>query len=123
MISKAQLPVFIVTGNKPCLLGRNWLQTIHLNWSAILKLTPSQIPKQSESQSQLLEQYSEVSDNSLSTIKDAMAKIHLNQDVKPKFCQPRPVPYALKDRIERGLDRLVQEGILEPVECQNGLHQ
>ena len=33
---KTQLPLFVVTGNKPCLLGRNWLQTIRRNWSAVL---------------------------------------------------------------------------------------
>ena len=77
-----------------------------------MKQTQSQLPKQSELQSQLLEQYSEVSDNSLGTMKDARDKIHLK---KLKFCEPHPVLYALKDRTERELDRLVQEGILEPV--------
>ena len=49
-------------------------------------------------------------------MKGAKAHIYLKDDVESKFCKPRPVPYALKDRIEQELDRLVQEGILEPVE-------
>ena len=112
----AELPLFVVAGNKPCLLGRNWLQTIRLNWPAILKLTPSPMSKPNEGLGQLLDQYSEVFDNSLGTMKGAKAHIYLKDDVEPKFCKPRPVPYALKDRIEQELDRLVQEGILEPVE-------
>ena len=58
----------------------------------------------------------QVFDNSLGTMKGAKAHIYLKDDVEPKFCKPRPVPYALKDRTEQELDRLVQEGILEPVE-------
>ena len=112
----AELPLFVVAGNKPCLLGRNWLQTIHLNWPTILKLTPSPMSKPNEGLGQVLDQYSEVFDNSLGTMKGAKAHIYLKDDVEPKFCKPRPVPYALKDRIEQELDRLVQEGILEPVE-------
>ena len=112
----AELPLFVLAGNNPCLLGRNWLQTIRLNWPAILKLTASPMSKPNEGLGQLLDQYSEVFDNSLGTMKGAKAHIYLKDDVEPKFCKPLPVPYALKDRIEQELDRLVQEGILEPVE-------
>jgi hypothetical protein len=32
---KRKLPLVIVTGNRPALLGRNWLKEIQLNWPKI----------------------------------------------------------------------------------------
>ena len=32
---KGKLPAVVISGGGPCLLGRNWLQHISLDWSAI----------------------------------------------------------------------------------------
>lgn len=34
----------------------------------------------------------------------------------PKFCKARPVPYAMKGKIEEELKKLKEEGIIEPVQ-------
>ena len=38
----------------------------------------------------------------------------------PKFCKARPVLYAMHGKVEEELHRLVQEGILEPIQCRLG---
>ena len=43
------------------------------------------------------------------------ATLQLKTGAKPKFCKARPVPFALKATIDRELDRLESEGILEKV--------
>lgn len=37
--SKSVLPAVITRGEGPCLMGRNWLSHMSLNWSEILNLT------------------------------------------------------------------------------------
>ena len=43
-------------------------------------------------------------------------KFHINKDATPKFCEARPVPYALKSKIEDELTRLEKEKVIIPLE-------
>ena len=51
-------------------------------------------------------------------MKDVKAKLHLKKGSIPKFCKPRSVPFALRETIERDLDRLDGMGILEKINHQ-----
>ncbi|GFT40738.1 uncharacterized protein K02A2.6 [Trichonephila clavipes] len=42
-------------------------------------------------------------------------RLQMKPNYKPVFFKPRPVPFALKERIETELNRLVAEDIIEPV--------
>ncbi|CAF1629765.1 unnamed protein product, partial [Rotaria magnacalcarata] len=33
----------------------------------------------------------------------------------PKFCNPRSLPFAYREAVENDLNRLVTEGVLEPI--------
>ena len=43
-------------------------------------------------------------------------KLHVNPDAQPTFCKARPLPYALRSRVEKELECLEQQGIVEPVD-------
>jgi hypothetical protein len=47
---------------------------------------------------------------------DFNAKIHVDPEAKPKFCKARSVPYSMREMVDAELQRLVDEGTLEPVE-------
>ena len=54
--------------------------------------------------------------NKLGTVKGTSAKLHVDPQTRPRFYKPHPVPYAMRERVEQEIDRLKQEGILQPVE-------
>lgn len=59
----------------------------------------------------MLKLYNEVFKDELGTLKGTKAKIYVDANAKPKFCKARSVTYALRDKIEHELDRLINEGI------------
>ena len=104
--------LYVVPGNGPTLLGRDWLQSIRLNWSSLGIGSVSSSPRSLES---LLQKYEEVFRKEVGTMQRFKAKLVVNPGAKPRFCRPRSVPYALREAIERELDRLESEGVVERV--------
>ena len=47
---------------------------------------------------------------------DIEAKIVLEDDCTPKFYRRRPVAYALREKVEQELDRLLRAGVISPVD-------
>ena len=44
------------------------------------------------------------------------ARIDVNPQAQPRFSKARPVPFALKHKVEAELDRLQKEGIVEAMQ-------
>ena len=61
----------------------------------------------------VLDQFAEVF---LGTITPMQAHLTLTQGATPKFKPPRTVPFAIREAVERELDRLEAEGILQKVD-------
>ena len=109
--------IIVVRGGKHALLGRNWLQQITLDWPSLLGQTNAvsqDVPV--VSLEKLAEEYPSVFAEGLGTVKGHEAKIRLKNDATPKCCRARPMPYALREAVDKELDRLEQEGIIKPVD-------
>ncbi len=52
----------------------------------------------------------------LGTLLGHSAKIVMDPKASPRFCKVRPVPYAMRSKVEADLDHRVAEGMLEPVQ-------
>ena len=65
---------------------------------------------------EVLGKYSAVFKQGLGTFTGPAAMIELDPEATPRFCKARPLPYAMWEKVEAELDRLVKEGILEPVD-------
>lgn len=97
------------------LCGRDWLKQFSLNWAEIKYLSEPQCSSLGE----MLRKYSEVFNDELGTLKDINASIIVKADVPPKFCRHRPLPFAMKDRVEKEFKLLEEANIISPVNCSN----
>ena len=61
----------------------------------------------------MLDCHAVVFQEELGKLKGYNAKITPDPQAIPHFCKARPVPYAIKAKVEEELDRLTAEGIIE----------
>ena len=117
-----QLPLYVVKGDGPSLLGRNWLTEINLNWKSLklmsitgTQATPEPQMSYEKQMEALLQTHKAVFQEELGEINTFEATLQLKPTATPKFCKARQVPFALQTAVERELDRLEDEGILQRV--------
>ena len=107
------LTLYVVEIQGPALFGRDWLHQIQLDWKSICFISKEQPTQDTQKKlERLIDNYSEVFKGEISTFKSAKAKLALKEGSQPKFCKARPVPYAMKPKVEVELKRLEKEGIL-----------
>ena len=108
-LQKRVLPLIVVHGDGPPLLGRNWLKELQLNWHNIFPVSKT------ETLSNILKWHDTVFSKGLGTTKGFKADIKLQDDAKSVFCKARPVPYAVCQNDEE-LDCLENQGVVKKVE-------
>lgn len=98
---KYSLPLLVVKEEGPALLGRNWLEEIKINWPRIKQLTSHD--KRLE---EILQKHAPLFGEGLGALQGTKARIHVDPTATPMFHKARPVPYALREKIEQDLERL-----------------
>ncbi|XP_069105158.1 uncharacterized protein [Argopecten irradians] len=106
------LPLRVVCGDRPSLLGRNWLKHVKLDWPSIFAL--KRYPKSDGVKSEidkLLAKHHKLFEKGLGTITEFKAQVKVKDGApQPIFCK------SLKERVEKELERLQIEGALSRVE-------
>ena len=110
---KYELPLVIVKGDKPALFGRNWLEIIKLDWEKILSVSKDNPVDRLE------KEHPKLFDVGHGKINKSKATIALQPGAQPVYRKARPIPYALKQKVEAELDHLEQQGIIMKVERSN----
>ena len=106
---KHDLTVLVVKGNKPSLLGRDWLNVIRLNWVNVFQVS-------SQSLESMLKRYGNVFIPDNKGIVGLRAHVNLKPDASPVYQKPRPVPYSLGEKVDKEYERLIANNILYPVD-------
>ena len=112
-----KLPILVAPCKGPVLLDRDWISEINPNMYNLFPMeykTKSE-NKQSKLDSILLE-YTDVFEKHLGCVNNMKANIQIIDNAQPAFKQARPVPYAVSTNVEEELERLQENGVIEPVE-------
>ena len=108
--SNYQMVAQVVEGEGPDLLGRNWLRELKVTLEGIHSL------KDHNSITDVLQKHSLVFKDELGCLQGTKIKLQVNSEVPAKFYKARPVPLALKEKVEEELERLQNAGIVSPVQ-------
>ena len=103
----------VVDSDGPPLLGRNWLNKTRLNWHEIFAVSETESVS---GVSSVLNRHQAVFKPGLGTIKGHKADILVKDGVSPVFRKARPVPYAVKEKVDREIERLEHECVIKKVE-------
>ena len=104
------LPLLVVAGEGSSLLGRNWLTELQLDWHELHQMTHT------KDLQTILNNHSSIFNEELGKAVGITATLHVSDNAKPYFCRYRPIPHALKHKVETELQRLVEQRVIEPVE-------
>ena len=113
-----KLILLVVHDKGPSLLGRDWLQALGLvsfQDSAVQLSSVNKISLVQQQVNTLLSKFHEVFLPGLGTFNEEPVHIDIIPNANPSFYKARPVPYALLPKVTVEIDRLVSEGILQPV--------
>ena len=95
---RAKLPLVVVSGNRPSLIGHKWLSLFQLDWKEIHSL-------QNSSLQNIIQSNAGVFKEGLGTLNGFEVKINVEDGAKPRFCKVRTVPYSIRTKVEEELDR------------------
>ena len=105
------LPLVVTEVNGPTLLGRrNWLEALRLDWRTIFRIGKNLALQQ------VLDRHADVFKEELGKLKGTTAKIYIEKHATPRVEKARPVPFAVRHKVEQELDRLQALGIIQPVQ-------
>ena len=94
------------------LLGRDWLLQLRLDWPKLLQYRSlHQVQDKT-----LQEDFPSVFKEELGLLVGMEAEIELKEGAKPKFCKSRPIPFALREKVEEAIRQQVADEELEPVD-------
>ena len=115
-VIQATLVVVDVHSQLP-LLGRDWMALLQFDVSTLINQV-SQIHHMSGTTlaTDIMAKSSDIFKDQLGVLKGIEANIAIDDSAVPRFHKPRPMPFALKEKVEQYLQKQVDEGELIPVD-------
>ena len=106
-----ELPICVMKNEEPTLFGREWLESIHLDWPLLQLETSDTIPVLED----VLSKHASVFSEGLGRMKTVQARIQIKEGGQPRFWKARPIALARKPAVDEVLRQLEAEGVIKKV--------
>ena len=114
------LTLYVAKEKCPLLFGKDWIQAFFgENWMSRLtnQVAHSVEEEVSTKLDKVLQKYTNtVFSAGLGKLKSITDHLRVKPNTQEKFYKPRAVPFAVKPKLEKALDAMVEEGNLEKVD-------
>ncbi|XP_060542399.1 uncharacterized protein K02A2.6-like [Pantherophis guttatus] len=104
-----ELPITIVENSRPNLLGVEWFKPLGLSIEGIHEIHRDELDT-------ILEEFKEVFDGKLGKFVGRPISFNLDKGITPIRLKPCRVPFALRPKVDEQLDKLIAQGVLEPID-------
>lgn len=95
------------------LIGRSWIKALKID------LCLNQISQWKTDIDQIVKEFPNVFSDRLGTYTKRKISLQVKPDTVPVYCKPRPVPFALQEKVDKEIDKLVTDGVLEPLDVSD----
>ncbi|XP_064469269.1 uncharacterized protein K02A2.6-like [Ornithodoros turicata] len=103
-----KLRLLVAQGHRTSLLGMEWFQPLGISLVGVHQVEELSVED-------VLTKFSHVFGKELGKFNGPPVSLHLDSTVTPVRMRSRQVPFALKPKIDEEIDRLIEQGILEPI--------
>lgn len=113
--------IYIVNTQAPPIFGRDLMSNIRLDWHSLKIMSLAATVSSNGTASthltleNILKKHETVFSPALGLMKGVEARLTLKDDAKPVFHKARPVAFAKREKVNEAIDKMVSEGVLEPV--------
>lgn len=111
------LELFVIKGGTTSLLGRQWLTELNIPIGNTSNC--NRIDSVCSNIDMLLDRYKQLFDGTLGRFTGGKATLRVREGAAPVFHRARPLPFALRERMDKELDVMLGAGIIEPVDCSD----
>lgn len=116
--------LYVLQNKVEPILGRGWIRSLNMQINSIEEIKYADISEGECKQliNGLLEEYIDIFTEEIGKIPNYKCSIELqDENTKPMYMKPRPVPYALREKIEEEIERLEKANInSKNTNCQWG---
>jgi len=108
----------------PTLFGRGWMRSVRLDWTALVPCHAmrTQVKDYKEEAARLLEKHANLHRDGIGKITSTEVGFQFHTPPQPAYHRPRPVAEALLSLVEKELELLEANGVVERVNVSDWAH-
>ncbi|XP_028172425.1 uncharacterized protein K02A2.6-like isoform X2 [Ostrinia furnacalis] len=127
-----KLDLYVFNDGVTSLLGRQWIAELNISIPSIPiqcnslnnNCNLNEVKELNNVQKNVIvndvvDRYKELFDGGLGCFNGGRATLRIREGAAPVFCRARPLPYALRARVDAELDAMLRAGVIEPVDCSD----